>query len=139
MESLAHSRQPNKFPVTVSKKITGAAGGAGFPAETLYDHVYGGATRFAGGHSLSPRFEDYGEIFSSFHAPRASAIPVLDLPSLDDGEVFFDFRNVACDYSEIFRGFDGLDFRLSYEDLFHDSVSEEDDGDDAEEEEAWYV
>ncbi|QCD81765.1 cyclin G-associated kinase [Vigna unguiculata] len=137
MESLAHSRQPNKFPVTVSKKITGAAGGAGFPAETLYDHVYGGATRFAGGHSLSPRFEDYGEIFSSFHAPRASAIPVLDLPSLDDGEVFFDFRNVACDYSEIFRGFDGLDFRLSYEDLFHDSVSEEDDGDDAEEEEAW--
>ncbi|BAT75459.1 hypothetical protein VIGAN_01332600 [Vigna angularis var. angularis] len=137
MESLAHSRQPNKFPITVSKKITGAAGGAAFPVETLYDHVYGGATRFAGGHSLSPRFEDYGEIFSSFHTPRASAIPVLDLPSLDDGEVFFDFRNVACDYAEIFRGFDGLDIWLSYEDLFRDSVSEEDDGDDAQEEEAW--
>ncbi|ESW28058.1 hypothetical protein PHAVU_003G255200 [Phaseolus vulgaris] len=137
MESLAHSRQPNKFPVTVSKKITGAAGGPGFPAETLYDHVYGGATRFAGGHSLSPRFEDYGEIFASFHAPRASAIPVLDLPSLDDGEVFFDFRNVACEYSEIFRGCEGLDFLLSYEDLFRDGVSEEDDGGDAEEEEAW--
>jgi len=139
MESLAHSRQPNKFPVTVSKKITGAAGGPGFPAETLYDHVYGGATRFAGGHSLSPRFEDYGEIFASFHAPRASAIPVLDLPSLDDGEVFFDFRNVVCEYSEIFRGCEGLDFLLSYEDLFRDGVSEEDDGGDAEEEEAWYV
>lgn len=124
MESVAHSRQPPH------KKITTGAGG--FPAETLYDHVYGG------GHhpSLSPRFEDYGEIFASFHAPRASAIPVLDLPALDAaGEVFFDFRNAACDYSEIFRGFDGLNFWLSYEDLFRGSVSEED---DEEEEEAWY-
>ncbi|CAJ1942527.1 unnamed protein product [Sphenostylis stenocarpa] len=135
MESLAHSRQPNKFPVTVSKKITGAAGGAGFQPETLYDHVYGGAPRFAGGHALSPRFEDYGEIFASFHAPRASAIPVLDLPAVEGGDVFFDFRNAACDYAEIFRGFDGLDFLLSYEDLFRDGVSEEDDGNDAEEKE----
>ncbi|KAL2577091.1 hypothetical protein AAZV13_16G111800 [Glycine max] len=130
MESVAHSRQPPH------KKITTGAGG--FPAETLYDHVYGGAAKFSGGghhHSLSPRFEDYGEIFASFHAPRASAIPVLDLPALDAaGEVFFDFRNAACDYSEIFRGFDGLNFWLSYEDLFRGSVSEED---DEEEEEAW--
>ncbi|TKY55836.1 Auxilin-related protein 2 [Spatholobus suberectus] len=139
MESVAHSRQPNgKVPVTVSKKITSGAGNGGFPAETLYDHVYGGAQKFAGGHSLSPRFEDYGEIFSSFHAPRASAIPVLDLSAVDGGEVFFDFRKAACDYAEIFRGFDGLDFWLSYEDLFRDGVSEEEDDDDEEEEEeAW--
>ncbi|KAG2396734.1 uncharacterized protein HKW66_Vig0230090 [Vigna angularis] len=63
------SRQPNKFPITVSKKITGTAGGATFLVETLYDHIYGDTTRFTGGHSLSPRFEDYGQIFSNFHAP----------------------------------------------------------------------
>ncbi|KAL3031864.1 hypothetical protein AAZX31_02G051900 [Glycine max] len=132
MESVAHSRQPP------DKKIT--AGTGGFPAETLYDHVYGGAAKFTAGghhHSLSPCFEDYGEIFASFHEPRASAIPVLDLPALDAaGEVFFDFRNAARDYSEIFRGFDGLDFWLSYEDLFRHGVSEEEDDDD-EEEEDW--
>lgn len=134
MESVAHSRQPP------DKKIT--AGTGGFPAETLYDHVYGGAAKFTAGghhHSLSPCFEDYGEIFASFHEPRASAIPVLDLPALDAaGEVFFDFRNAARDYSEIFRGFDGLDFWLSYEDLFRHGVSEEEDDDDDEEEEDWY-
>ncbi|RDX60522.1 Auxilin-like protein 1, partial [Mucuna pruriens] len=137
MESVAHSRQPNKVPVTVSKKITNGTGNAGFPAETLYDHVYGGAPKFAAGHSLSPRFEDYGEIFASFHAPRASAIPVLDLPAVDAGEVFFDFRSAACDYAEIFRGFDGLEFWLSFEDLFRDGVSEEENDDEEEEEEAW--
>ncbi|XP_029129629.1 auxilin-like protein 1 isoform X2 [Cajanus cajan] len=130
MESVAHSRHPNKAPVTLSKKITNGTGNA---AETLYDHVYGAAPKFAAGHSLSPRFEDYGEIFASFHAPRASAIPLLDLPALDAGEVFFDFRNAACDYSEIFRGFDGLDFWLSYEDLFRHGASEEEE----DEEEAW--
>ncbi|KAK7386537.1 hypothetical protein VNO78_26844 [Psophocarpus tetragonolobus] len=137
MESLAHSRQQTKLPVAVSNKINGAAGTGGFPTETLYDHVYGGVGKFAGGHhSLSPRFEDYGEIFASFHAPRASAIPVLDLPALDAGEVFFDFRDAACDYAEIFRSLDGLDFWLSYEDLFRDGVSEEDDDND-DEDEAW--
>ncbi|KAL2333722.1 hypothetical protein Fmac_014935 [Flemingia macrophylla] len=132
MESVAHSRHPNKAPVTVTlpKKLTNGARNA---ADTLYDHVYGAAPKFAAGHSLSPRFEDYGEIFSSFHAPRASSIPVLDLPAVDGGDVFFDFRNAACDYSEIFRGFRGLDFWLSYEDLFPRGASGEED----DEEEAW--
>lgn len=132
MESVAHSRQPtNKVPVTVSKKTTSLTGSAAFPPETLYDHVYGGAAKFGGAaRSLSPRFEDYGEIFANFHAPRASAIPVLDLPALDAGEVLLDFRNASSDYAEIFRGFNGLDFWLSFEDLFRHGVSDE-------EEESW--
>ncbi|KAK7360039.1 hypothetical protein VNO77_02011 [Canavalia gladiata] len=130
MESVAHSRQPNKVSVTVSKKITNGSGNGGFSGKNLYDDVYGGAPKFAAGKSLSPRFEDYGEIFASFHAPRASSIPVLDLPAVDGGDVFFDLRNAAFDYTEVFGGFDGLDFWLSYEDLFRDGASEE-------EEEAW--
>ncbi|KAK7262877.1 hypothetical protein RJT34_30458 [Clitoria ternatea] len=130
MESVAHSRQTNKVPVAISKKITSSGGNGGFPAKTLYDDVYGGAPKFAGGNSLSPRFEDYGEIFASFHAPRASSIPVLDLPAVDGAEVFFDFRRASFDYAEVFGGFGGLDFWLSYDDLFRDGVSEG-------EEEAW--
>ncbi|XP_027345792.1 auxilin-like protein 1 [Abrus precatorius] len=134
MESVAHSRQPNKVPVTVSKKITTGSGNGGFSGKTLYDDVYGGAPKFASGNSLSPRFEDYGEIFASFHAPRASSIPVLDLPAVDGGEVFFNFQNAGFDYAEVFGGLDSLDFWLSYEDLFRHGVSEEE---EEEEEEAW--
>ncbi|XP_019423421.1 PREDICTED: auxilin-like protein 1 isoform X1 [Lupinus angustifolius] len=123
MESLAHSRKPNKVSVNRSS----------FSTNTIYDDVYAAPTKFAAT-TLSPRFEDYTEIFSSFHAPRASSIPVLDLPPVDGDDVFFDFRSSGFDYSEVFRGFNGSGFSVSYEDLFrqHDEpygVSEE--------EEAW--
>ncbi|CAL0313286.1 unnamed protein product [Lupinus luteus] len=119
MESLTHSRKPNKVSVT---KTT-------FSTNTLYDDVYAAPTKFAAT-TLSPRFEDYTEIFSSFHAPRASSIPVLDLPAVDADDGFFDFRSSGFDYSEVFRGFNGSGFSVSYEDLFrqHDEpygVSEE--------------
>ena len=132
MESIAHSRQPNKVSTTLSKKITNGNNG-GFSSKTLYDDVYGGPPKF-GVTSLSPRFEDYGEIFGSFHTARASSIPVLDLPVVDETEVFFDVRGSGFDYSEVFGGFNGLDFAVSYEHLFHQpnargAVSSE---------EAWY-
>ncbi|XP_061356133.1 auxilin-like protein 1 [Gastrolobium bilobum] len=133
MESVAHSRQPNKVSVTHSKKITNGGSTGGFSAKTLYDDVYGGPPKFAAAATattLSPRFEDYSEIFASFQAVRASSIPVLDLPAVDGGEVFVDFRSSAFDYAEVFGGSDGLDFCVSYEELFRDGVSEE-------EEEAW--
>ncbi|KAE9597860.1 putative DnaJ domain-containing protein [Lupinus albus] len=119
MDSVTHSRKPNKVSVNKS----------GFSTNTLYDDVYAAPTKF-GATTLSPRFEDYSEIFSSFHAPRASSIPVLDLPALDGDDVFFDFGSSGFDYSEVFRGFNGSGFSVSYEDLFrqHDEsygVSEE--------------
>lgn len=132
MESIAHSRQPNKVSSTLSKKITNGNHG-GLSAKGLYDDVYGGPPKF-GVNSLSPRFEDYSEIFGSFHTARASSIPVLDLPMVDESEVFFDARSPAFDYSEVFGGFNGVDFAVSFDDLFHqpnvhDGVSSE---------EAWY-
>lgn len=126
MESVTtrFSHQPNKSSATFSKKIT----------TNLYDDVYGAPPRFASSSSasISPRFEDYGEIFSSFHAARASSIPVLDLPPVDGAGSFFDSRIAGFDYAEVFRGFSGLDFWTSHEDLFRG------DGFSDEEEEAWY-
>ncbi|CAL5197574.1 unnamed protein product [Lathyrus oleraceus] len=130
MESVTHSRQPNKVSVTLPKKITN---GTFSSTKTLYDDVYGGPPKFTAS-SISPRFEDYGEIFSSFHAARSSSIPVLDLPAVDAGEVFFDFRRNAFDYAEVFGGSGGLDFWSSYEDLFREGDYDEE---EKEEEEAW--
>ncbi|KAF7828882.1 Auxilin-like protein 1 [Senna tora] len=117
MESIAHSRQPNKVSATLSKKINNGNHG-GLSAKGLYDDVYGGPPKF-GVNTLSPRFEDYSEIFGGFHTARASSIPLLDLPMVDENEVFFDVRSSGFDYGEVFGGFDGLDFAVSYEDLFH--------------------
>ncbi|KAI4327630.1 hypothetical protein L6164_020067 [Bauhinia variegata] len=117
MESVAHSRQPNKVSATLSKKISNGNNG-GLPAKSLYDDVYGGPPKFAVT-SLSPRFEDYGEIFGSFHTVRASSIPVLDLPVVDETEVLFDVRGSGFDYAEVFGGINRLDFAVSFEDLFH--------------------
>lgn len=120
MESVTHSRhhQPNKVSLTLPKKLTSNG--------TLYDDVYGGPPKFTGS-SISPRFEDYGEIFASFHAGRSSSIPVLDLPAVDAGEVLFDFRRNAFDYAEVFGGSGGLDFWSSHEDLFREGDSDEED------------
>ncbi|XP_015890020.3 auxilin-like protein 1 isoform X1 [Ziziphus jujuba] len=137
MDNLSHSRQPNRGAVTLSKKICnnggGGGGGVGFAVgKSLYDDVYGGPPKF-GVSTLSPRMEDYSEIFGAFHASRGSAIPVLDLPAVDETEVFFDVRSSGFDYDEIFGGFDGIDFAISYEDL----VDQPNRRDDDSSEEAW--
>lgn len=136
MENLSHSRHPNRVTAALSKKIYGSAGGfpaAATTAKNLYDDVYGGPPKF-GVSNLSPRMEDYSEIFGSFQASRASSIPVLDLPAVDEAEVFFDVRNSSFDYSEVFGGFNGLDFAVSYEEL----VDQSKDGDGNSSDEAWY-
>lgn len=123
MESVAHSRQPNKVSVTLSNKINNA----GFS----YDDVYGGPPPKFGVSSLSPRFEDYGEIFGSFKTARASSIPLLDLPVVDETDAFFDPRSSAFNYGEVFGA---LDFAVSFEDL----VDQPNGLDGVSSEEAWY-
>ncbi|GMN29412.1 hypothetical protein TIFTF001_002419 [Ficus carica] len=134
MENLSHSRHPNRAAAALSKKIYGSAGGfpAAATAKNLYDDVYGGPPKF-GVSNLSPRMEDYSEIFGSFQTSRASSIPVLDLPAVDEAEVFFDVRSSSFDYSEVFGGFDGLDFAVSHEEL----VDQSKDGDGNSSDEAW--
>ncbi|KAA8531901.1 hypothetical protein F0562_006382 [Nyssa sinensis] len=105
--------------------------GNGFAAKAVYDDVFGGPPKF-GVATLSPRVEDYTEIFRSFHTSRASSIPILDLPVVDEVDVSFDVRSSKFDYSEVFSGFNGLDLAISYEELFNQSNA----GDDSSEE-AW--
>ncbi|XP_062102434.1 auxilin-like protein 1 [Humulus lupulus] len=120
MANFSHSRHPNRATAALSKKICGNAAGGFVPAKTLYDDVYGGPPKF-GVSTLSPRMEDYSEIFGSFQASRATSIPVLDLPAVDEAEVFFDVRSSSFDYAEVFGGFNGLDFAVSYEELVDQS------------------
>lgn len=121
MENLSHSRHPNR-----SKKVCGNAAAA---TRSLYDDVYGGPPKFsaaAAKTNLSPRMEDYSEIFGSFQASRASSIPVLDLPAVDESEVIFDVRSSRFDYGEVFgRGYEDLNFAVSYEDLVNGDSSSE--------------
>ncbi|KAF5451465.1 hypothetical protein F2P56_026571 [Juglans regia] len=118
MEKLSHSRKPNRATasVTLSKN---AGGNGGLGAKALFEDVYGGPPKF-GVSTLSPRVEDYSEIFENFHASRASSIPVLDLPVVDESEVFFDVRSCSFDYAEVFGGFEGIDCAVSYEELLFD-------------------
>ncbi|KAF2540947.1 hypothetical protein F2Q68_00028754 [Brassica cretica] len=98
---------------------------------TTYDDVFGGPPRF-GPPTLSPRLEDYCEIFSGFNgSSRAavSSIPILDLP-LDKG-LSFDVRRESFDYLEVFGGFDGLDSAPSYDELFRSTVADGDSSDGA--------
>ncbi|XP_004287878.1 PREDICTED: auxilin-like protein 1 [Fragaria vesca subsp. vesca] len=133
MDNLSHSRRPNP-------KVITNGGGGGFLAKTLYDDVYGGPPKFglssSSCSSLSPRLEDYSEIFGAFSGSRASSIPVLELPVADDDEndEFFDVRSSGFDYSEVFGGFDGLDFAVAYDDLVkqkHDGAGDGDSSDEA--------
>ncbi|KAH1163559.1 hypothetical protein GLYMA_01G172200v4 [Glycine max] len=127
---MAHSRQQNKAGFTLSSKINNNGSfSSGTGSKSIYDDVYGGPLKF-GVSSLSPRFEDYGEIFGSFHTVRASSIPVLDLPAVHHSEAFFDPRNHAFNYTEVFGA---LDFAVPYENLFHPHTAL----DGASEEEAW--
>ncbi|KAL4368785.1 hypothetical protein GQ457_05G006450 [Hibiscus cannabinus] len=124
MENLSHSRKPNRgssHATLSTKRTTSCNGAANLSSRTMYDDVFGGAPRFVnggGGPILSPRPEDYTEIFGGFHASRGSSIPVLDLPLMNDtNEVMFDARNPRFNYADVFGGFDGLDFPASYEEL----------------------
>ncbi|GAV60012.1 DnaJ domain-containing protein [Cephalotus follicularis] len=134
MENFSHSRQPNKLlSSSLSKKTCNGGNNSIFATETTYHDVFRDPPKF-GAPTLSPRVEDYREIFGAFHASRASSIPVLDLPPVDEDEVFFDVRSSGFDYSEVFGGgFNGLDFAVSYEELIRQS----DGGDCSSSEEAW--
>ncbi|XP_057449356.1 auxilin-like protein 1 [Lotus japonicus] len=109
MERVTHSRRPSKAAVTLSNNS------ATFSGTSLYDDVYGGPPKF-GASNLSPRLEDYAEIFGSFRTPRVSSVPVLDLPLVHEAEAFFDPRSDDFDYTEVFGA---LDFAVPHENLFH--------------------
>ncbi|KAE8703815.1 Chaperone DnaJ-domain superfamily protein, putative isoform 2 [Hibiscus syriacus] len=149
MENLSHSRKPNRgssHATLSTKRTTSCNGTANLSSRTMYDDAFGGAPRFfngGGGPTLSPRPEDYTEIFGGFHASRGSSIPVLDLPLMNDSnEVMFDVRNPRFNYADVFGGFDGLDFPASYEGLMRQAKAGDDhdhdhdhDGDSSDE--AW--
>ncbi|KAL7255811.1 hypothetical protein ACSBR1_009860 [Camellia fascicularis] len=123
MEKLSHS---------VSKKLynNANANANGFSTHTVYDDVFGGPPKF-GIPTFSPRIEDYSEIFGSFHASRPSSIPILDLPAVDEAEFSFDIRTSHFDYSQVFGGFEGLDFAVSFDELFNHSKTAYDSSDEA--------
>ncbi|KAF8098993.1 hypothetical protein N665_0255s0066 [Sinapis alba] len=143
MENLSHSRNPNR-----STKKPHNGNGNGFTSvktanttATTYDDVFGGPPRF-GAPTLSPRLEDYCEIFSGFNnSSRAavSSIPVLDLPLVDGKDVSFDVRRESFDYREVFGGLNDLDLAPSYEELLFTQRSSTtvvaDDGDSSDD--AW--
>ncbi|XP_010432170.1 PREDICTED: auxilin-like protein 1 [Camelina sativa] len=133
MENLTHSRNPNKSSSSSSlpkkKPDNGLTPGGGFPytnssgnTTSTYDDVSGGPPRF-GAPTLSPRLEDYCEIFSGSSRAAVSSIPVLDLPLVDGRDVYFDVRTQGFDYREVFGGFNDLDLAPSYEDLFYQQRS----------------
>lgn len=105
---------------------------------TTYDDVFGGPPKFAAP-TLAPRPEDYTEIFGGFHAPRASSIPVLDLPVVDNDDVFFDVQSSGFDYDEVFGGFNALDSAVSFHDLMMDQSKGFSGGDVDSSDEAWYI
>lgn len=110
----------------------------------MYDDVFGGPLSFGtcSGPALSPRPEDYTEVFNGFLASRGASIPVLDLPPVDDSvEVMFDVRDPRFDYGDVFGGFDGLEFIASYEELIRSANGGDDshDLDGNSSEEAWYA
>nr|KJB17740.1 hypothetical protein B456_003G013400 [Gossypium raimondii] len=124
MENLSHSRKPNRVvsqaAATLNKRTATSNGANNFSGRTVYDDVFGGVQRFGtgGGPTLSPRPEDYSEIFGGFHASRGASIPVLDLPLIDSSNgAMFDVRNPRFNYAEVFGGFDGSDFAATYEEL----------------------
>lgn len=124
MENLTHSLS--------KKSYSGNGFGMTSHHKSVYDDVFGGAPKF-GVPTLAPRFEDYTEIFGGFHSSRGSSVPILDLPVVDEVELDFDVRSSRLDYSEVFGGFDGLDFAVSFEDLARKSNGRDDSSDDA-----WY-
>ncbi|MCD7459745.1 hypothetical protein HAX54_041855 [Datura stramonium] len=123
MENLSHS---------FVKKSYHGSGFITTPSKSIYDDVFGGPPKF-GVPTLAPRYEDYTEIFGGFHSSRASSIPILDLPLLDDDPDRLSFHVPIShfDYSEIFGGLHVLDFPISFEDLVRQSTSGYDSSDEA--------
>ncbi|KHG23303.1 hypothetical protein F383_08440 [Gossypium arboreum] len=145
MENLSHSRRPNRVvsqaAATLNKRTATSNGANSFSGRTVYDDVFGGVQRFGtgGGPTLSPRPEDYSEIFGGFHASRGASIPVLDLPLIDSNNgAMFDVRNPRFNYAEVFGGFDGSDFAATYEELIRQADgSDRHDYDGDSSDEAW--
>lgn len=137
MENLSHSRPPNKSSTSTSfsKK---SCNGTSFMTKTTYDDVFGGPPKFVAP-TLAPRLEDYTEIFGGFRSPRASSIPVLDLPVVDEDDVFFDVQSSGFDYDEVFGGFDALDSAVSFHDLMMDQSKGFSGADVDSSDEAWYI
>ncbi|CAN4080095.1 unnamed protein product [Withania somnifera] len=115
MENFSHS---------FAKKSYHGSGFITTPSKSIYDDVFSGPPKM-GVPTLAPRYEDYTEIFGGFHSSRASSIPILDLPVLDQDNdtLSFDVQSCHFDYSEIFGGFHVLDFPSSFEDLVRQSTS----------------
>lgn len=57
--------------------------------------------------------------------------PLLDLPVVEEVEVASDERSSRLDYSEVFEGFDGFDFAVSFENLVNKCNGGDDSSDDA--------
>ncbi|CAH9087061.1 unnamed protein product [Cuscuta epithymum] len=99
--------------------------GNGFSTKTSkspYDDVFRGPPKLSA-HSLSPRLEDYTEIFGGFHSSRTHSIPILDLPPADGEDELtpLDVRSAQLDYTQIFGRFNVAEFALSFEDLVEQS------------------
>ncbi|KAG1346886.1 auxilin-related protein 2 [Cocos nucifera] len=120
MEELPAARLGGRASAGGSKKTTRAAAVA---AKSAYDDVFGGPPRYAV--PFATRLDDYSEIFGGLAG--TCSIPVLDLPlamgGLDDAPV--DARTSSSDYAEIFRGFDGGEFAVPYQELFAEPKKEE--------------
>ncbi|KAK9269994.1 hypothetical protein L1049_025567 [Liquidambar formosana] len=99
---------------TLSRKLSNVHS---FTGKTLYDDVFSTPPKF-GAPTFSSRVEDYSEIFGSSRSSRATSVPILDLPAIDKGEVSANVRSSKFDYSQIFGGFNDVDFAVPYEELF---------------------
>ncbi|KAH7651110.1 DnaJ domain-containing protein [Dioscorea alata] len=105
------------------KGASGVAGGAG-GMKVDYDDVFGGLPRFSGP-AKATRGDEYVEIFGDFAA--SCSIPFLELPvGFDDVDAGVDPRAPGFDYREIFGGFSGSDFGVSYEELIAGKTLPED-------------
>ncbi|XP_021865826.1 auxilin-like protein 1 isoform X2 [Spinacia oleracea] len=136
-------------PLSSSSSSSNFLNNGGFFTTTSYDDVFGGPPKFTSTSSsststLAPRAEDYTEIFGAFRSSSSSSsrssssIPVLDLPAVPD-----DIHSAAAalfDYSEVFGGFNAVDFAVPFDQLFRPCDSSFCDGDgdgDASSDEAW--
>ncbi|EPS68569.1 hypothetical protein M569_06202 [Genlisea aurea] len=96
-----------EIPRSLSKRSfsSGSNGGGGFipPYNVVaYDGVFG-TLPDSRSPMMTPRFEEYSEIFGGFNASRSSSIPVLHIPHAARGSrLRFDVRNPDFDYAEVF-------------------------------------
>ncbi|GER47532.1 chaperone DnaJ-domain superfamily protein [Striga asiatica] len=112
MDSISHS---------LKRSFTSTSNVAAFASDKLvYDGFFAGY-RNSGRPALSPRPEDYSDVFSGFHASRSFSIPVLDLPAAGDDPALLHFCG-GPDYAEIFGDSGGEHFAATFEDLIRQSA-----------------